>query len=123
ETVNGELRQRSEESKQANVFLESILGSIRRGVVVVDAALVVHAWNATAEDLWGLRADEVRGKNLLSLDIGLPVEALRGAIRACAAGESGYQEVAVEATNRRGKPIVCRVTCTPMHDGDRLGGA
>ena len=35
----------------------------------------------------GPAADEVRGRNLLNLDIGLPVERLQPAIRACVSGE------------------------------------
>jgi two-component system CheB/CheR fusion protein len=122
ETVNEELRQRSEELKRVNTFLESILGSLRGGVVVIDRDFLVLVWNHKVEDLWGLRADEVRGKNLMNLDIGLPVDRLKPALRACLAGETTYQETALEATNRRGKTILCRVTCTPMTDGDAIGG-
>ncbi|HEX2277375.1 MAG TPA: chemotaxis protein CheR, partial [Candidatus Tectomicrobia bacterium] len=47
-------------------------------------------------------------------DIGLPLEPLRGPIRACLAGEMNHQEAVLDATNRRGKAIQCRVTCTPL---------
>jgi two-component system CheB/CheR fusion protein len=114
ETVNDELRERSEEFKLVNAFLESILGSLRGGVAVVDGEFLVQTWNAKAEDLWGLRGDEVRGKNLLNLDIGLPVDQLKPLIRACLSGEVRFQKVEFDATNRRGKPIRCQVTCTPM---------
>ena len=36
--------------------------------------------------------------------------------------EPAYQEITVSAINRRGKPITCRVTCTPMADGDQPDG-
>ena len=104
ETVNEELRERSDELNQVNTFLESILGSLRGGVVVVDRDLLVQVWNHKAEDLWGLRADEVRGKNLLNLDIGLPVERLKPAIRACLSGEVARPgDRRSTPTNRRGK--------------------
>ena len=93
ETVNEELRRRSEELKRLNAFLESILASLRGGVVVVDPDFLILSWNRQAEDLWGLRSDEVRGRNLLNLDIGLPVERLKPALRACLAGEASYQEI------------------------------
>ena len=48
------------------------------------------------------------------LDIGLPVQSLTKAIRACLAGESEMEHVVLDAINRRGKPVVCEVTCTPM---------
>lgn len=116
ETINEELRQRSEALNRANAFLESILGSLRDGVIVTDPNLAILAWNERSEDLWGLRAEEVLGKHLLNLDMGLPVDQLRQPIRACLSGH-GAQALSVEATNRRGKPIACRLSFTPMHDG------
>jgi two-component system CheB/CheR fusion protein len=123
ETVNEELRQRSDELKQVNTFLEAILGSLRGGVAVIDSDSLVQVWNEKATDLWGLRADEVRGKNLLNLDIGLPVEHLKPLVRACLEGRADHQEVTLTATNRRGRTIRCRVTCTPMNGLDEVDGA
>jgi two-component system CheB/CheR fusion protein len=92
-------------------------------VVVIDGDFLVHVWNEKAVDLWGLRSEEVRGKNLLNLDIGLPVERLKPLLRACLAGEAAYQEATLGATNRRGRAIQCRVTCTPMDGREGVGGA
>jgi two-component system CheB/CheR fusion protein len=114
QTMNEELRQRGEELNEVNAFLESILGSLRGGVVVIDQEMQIQIWNHRSEDLWGLRADEVQGKHLLNLDIGLPVDELRQPIRACLSGEAEYQEVTLDALNRRGRSIRCRVTCTPL---------
>jgi two-component system CheB/CheR fusion protein len=69
-----------------NGFLESILTSMRGAVVVVDPDLKVLVWNQGAEGLWGVREDEARGKLLLGLDIGLPVDQLIAPMRACLAG-------------------------------------
>jgi two-component system CheB/CheR fusion protein len=114
QTINEELRQRSDELNQVNGFLESILTSMRGAVVVVDGDLHIHVWNHRAEDLWGLRAEEVQGKHFLNLDIGLPVGQLRQPIRASLSGETEFMEVVLSAMNRRGKTIQCRVTCTPL---------
>ena len=118
ETVNEELRLRGEERDRVNGFLQSILGSLKSGVIVVDRDLLVQAWNARSEDFWGLRPDEVHGKNLLSLDIGLPLEELKPALRACLAGGSTPEGFSLDATTRRGKAIRCQVTCTPMANGE-----
>jgi two-component system CheB/CheR fusion protein len=64
--------------------------------------------------MWGLRADEVRNKNVFGLDIGLPVEQFRRELRACLSGEREVANLTVQATNRRGKPAECIVTCTPL---------
>jgi two-component system CheB/CheR fusion protein len=114
ETVNDEVRLRSDELTQTNRFLQSILTSLQRGVAVVDRELKVLAWSRHAEELWGLRAPEVTGQHLLNLDIGLPVQRLRPALKACLSGESQMEQVELEAVNRRGKKIQCQVTCTPL---------
>jgi two-component system CheB/CheR fusion protein len=113
-TINEELRQRTEELNTTNAFLQSILGILHGGVAVLDVKQNIISWSRRAEDLWGLRADEVQGQAFVSLDIGLPIEKIKTAIRACLTAESEYEEVTVEAVNRKGKTIKCRVACTPI---------
>jgi two-component system CheB/CheR fusion protein len=114
QTVNDELRERTDELNRAKAFLESILAGLRAAAVVVDANFHILMWNEEARALWGLRDEEVQGQSLMGLDIGLPVEQLRSPIRAVLSGKSRFQEVVLEATNRRGKAIRCRVTCAPL---------
>ena len=52
QTANVELRHRTDDLNRANSFLDSILTSLRIGVVVVDRNLSVQIWNRRAEDLW-----------------------------------------------------------------------
>ncbi|HMF11265.1 MAG TPA: PAS domain-containing protein, partial [Gemmataceae bacterium] len=120
ETINGELRQRTAELDSSNTFLQSILSSLLSGVVVVDRKLAVVIWNYRSEDLWGLRTDEVQGKQFLDLDIGLPVRRLEEPIRDVLNGTK-IREVILEARNRRGKDIQCHVACTPLHDSNMQG--
>jgi two-component system CheB/CheR fusion protein len=119
QAINEELRKRSEDLNGANGFLESVLTGVRSGVAVLDRELHVIAWNHRAEDLWGVRVDEVRNQNFLNLDIGLPADQLRPGIRACLNGDSDYSETVLAATNRRGKTISCRVTGTPLLGSNR----
>jgi two-component system CheB/CheR fusion protein len=114
QTINDEIRRRTDELNEVNSFLESILTSLRVGVVVVDRDLLVRVWNHKAEDLWGLREDEVQGQHFLNLDIGLPVQQIRQPMRACLAGEADYRDIVLPATNRRGRTIECKVGCTPL---------
>jgi two-component system, chemotaxis family, CheB/CheR fusion protein len=114
QTINDELRERTDELNQSKAFLESILASLHVAAVVVDPNFHTLMWNVEANELWGLREDEVQGKSLVSLDIGLPVEQLRNPVRAVLTGRATFQEAVLEATNRRGKAIQCRVTCTPL---------
>jgi len=105
-----------------NHFLESVMRGMRGAVIVVNPELHVIAWNHRSEDLWGLRAEEVRNKNVFGLDIGLPIEQLRRPIRACLTGESDLTDVMVTATNRRGKALQCKVTCTPLMGRTQVQG-
>jgi two-component system CheB/CheR fusion protein len=113
-TMNEELRQRTSELDRVNAFLESIFLSLDVAVAVLDRDQRIQVWNARAEDLWGLRSDEVAGQHLLSLDIGLPVEKLRQPLCDALAGKSEGNELVLDATSRRGRAIRCNVTCLPL---------
>jgi two-component system CheB/CheR fusion protein len=119
ETTNEELRVRTGQVDQSNSFLHSILASLRAGVVVLDRKMNVLIWNTMAQQLWGLRDDEVQGQSFFSLDIGLPADQIRTAIRGCLSGERDHEDAVIQATNRRGKQIQCRVAIAPLLDGDK----
>jgi len=109
-TLNDELRLRTDEVNQINSFLASILESFQTGVIIIDREFNIIRWNQESEQLWGVRSDEVKDKSLLSLDIGLPADQLREPIRNCFQGEENHQTITVDAINRRGQSIQCRVT-------------
>jgi two-component system CheB/CheR fusion protein len=114
QTINDELSQRTTDLNQVNAFLESIWASLGGAVTVLDEELRVLVWNQRAEDLWGVRPEEVQGQHFLNLDIGLPISELAPALRSVLAGDEAQQAVTVEAVNRRGKRIRCRVTSSPL---------
>jgi two-component system CheB/CheR fusion protein len=112
--TNDEVRKRSEQLNEANGFLESILTSLRAAVVVVDADLKVLVWNERAEDMWGLREEEARGKHILGLDVGLPIERLKQPMRSALSDANGQASLKLEAINRRGRPIEVHITASPL---------
>ena len=117
DAANTELRQRRADADRMNAFLESVMAGMRDGVVVLDNNLMVRAWNQQAEELWGLRADEVRGQHFLGLDIGLPVDQVRPIIRASLAGEPrSTHALELMATNRRGRSMQVRVAANRLVD-------
>ncbi len=122
QTINHELSERTTELNRTNVFLSSILRSMQTGVVVIDNSFNILIWNYMLEDMWGLRSDEVLGKSLFNLDIGLPVEQLRMIISDSISGRRQFQEIIIEAMNRRGRQIKCYVACTPLF-GVHMEGA
>jgi two-component system CheB/CheR fusion protein len=114
-SINEELRDRTQELREASDYMEAILASLRSAVIVVDREFAVRTWNSRAEDLWGLRAHEVLGTHLLSLDSGLPVEALKPMIRRLLLDEPGG-ELRLETLNRRGRTVEIRVVGSPLRD-------
>ena len=109
-----------------NRYISAVLSSMNSGVVVVDEELRVLTWNARAEDLWGVRADEAEGRHLFNLDIGLPMEALRPLLKLQLDEDHvGPHEVArIDAVNRRGRAIDVRVTVTRLsQDGEQPNAA
>jgi two-component system, chemotaxis family, CheB/CheR fusion protein len=121
-TMNDQLHQRSEDVNRANRLLEVILGTLAVGVAVLDHDLAVEVWSRRAEDLWGLRQEEVLGKPFLKLDIGIPLAQLRQPIRDCRSGAADGHRLHIDGVNRRGKPIQCQVTCSLIDDGEPGSG-
>lgn len=117
--MNEELRHRTLELDDMNAFLDTILSTVGLAVAVVDRDQHVQIWNGHARELWGLAAEEVEDQHLLSLDIGLPLERIKTELRATLEGRAQQEQLVLGATNRRGKPIQCRVTLLPLtSDGD-----
>ncbi len=123
QTINEQLRGRTEELRQTNLLLEGIVGGLGSAAVVVDRGMRVLVWNQKAADLWGLRFDEVRGRPLMELDIGLPVSELLDPLRACLAGAPGPIAVTLDAMERRGRKIRCRVVLTRLAGQEETPGA
>ena len=107
---NSALRERQDEVDRLNTFMTSVLGSMKAGLVVVDSGLRILAWNAKSEDLWAIRADEAHGQHLFGLDIGLPLDGVRGALRRVLGGTDERVDVELEALNRRGRSMMVKVT-------------
>ncbi len=122
ETINNALREQTTEVEELNHFQDAVLSGLRSAVVVLGTDMDVRAWNRQAQDLWGLRSDEVIGQHFLNLDIGLPVDQLRGMIRDVTAGRVDSGKAEVEAVNRRGRRVTCAVYAAPLTTGERADG-
>jgi two-component system CheB/CheR fusion protein len=114
ETMNEEMRVRTAELDEARTFLEGVLSSVAAGVVVLDSDLRVRSWNKGAEELWGLRAEEVNNQVFFHLDFGLPTGEVRGIVNECLTSSRRTGPLQVTAINRIGRTIMCSVTCSPL---------
>ena len=121
ETMNDELRVRTDEGNDANAYLTSIVNGLSVGVVVVDDRQIVRTWNIVAEEMWGLRASEVIGRLFFDLDIGLPVDGFRHQLAVSMEHDGELDDIVVDAVNRRGRALRCRVRFTALASSDRPG--
>lgn len=121
-TMNEQLQLRSEELDQLNGYFDAVLASLRSALMVLDQSMHVKIWSQKAEDLWGVRESEARGKSFLDLDIGLPVRELQPALQGCLDGASTDTEVVLDGINRRGRPIRCQVRCSPLFGSSGIEG-
>jgi two-component system CheB/CheR fusion protein len=129
---------RTNQAKDTNRVLDTVLDSVGIGVIGVDRNLTVTLWSHTSEELWGVRPEEAIGRPLGSIDMGLDpgrlvdrvralmtlpgtqdgagnaarVEAGAATKAATGGGSDNGQVVAewVEAVNRRGRPLTVRLT-------------
>jgi two-component system CheB/CheR fusion protein len=85
-------------------------------VVVLDSDMRVRSWNRGAEDLWGLRTEEVYRQAFFSLDFGLPIGQLHETLKKCADTGRKSEPVVLSAVNRIGRTIGCSVTCSPLDE-------
>jgi two-component system CheB/CheR fusion protein len=69
-TLNTELERRTGELNQLDRYHKNILDTLEAAVVVLDAALVVTAWNQGATEMWGMKSSDTIGRPFLTLPIG-----------------------------------------------------
>ncbi len=117
QTLNDELRDRTLEVDRVNGFLQSILAGLDIAVVVVDTDSRVQLWNGGAEQLTGLRAFEAEGRSLLELDVELPTQQLRAALRSVVVAGEVPGPVDLELVDRFGRRQRRRLTATPLLRG------
>jgi PAS domain S-box-containing protein len=124
EALGAELARRGEELARSRALLSAILNSLPSGVAVVDCDMRVQIWNDRAARMWALENENVLGRSILDLEIGLPTAGLEPALRACIEGGEGEHRVLVDAEDARGRKFRCQVTGTALrHDKPELYGA
>jgi len=71
---------RTGELDEARPFLEGHMFSVAAAVVVLDKDLKVRTWNSGAENMWGLRPGERRGRTIRCALSCSPLQAARNGI-------------------------------------------
>jgi two-component system, chemotaxis family, CheB/CheR fusion protein len=111
-TMNAELQHQTLELDRSSGLLDSVLASLASVVIAVDQAGHVELWNDAAKAMFGLDPSEVVGQVFADIDSGFPVADLADAVAESIGGTR--QDLTVDAHDRRGHPIRCRVQITPL---------
>jgi diguanylate cyclase (GGDEF)-like protein/PAS domain S-box-containing protein len=115
-------RRRAEETlKETSQQLRALVHAAPLAVISLDANGRVRSWNATAERIFGWRADEVLGKPdpLLSQSYR---EELNDLFERVLHGEA-FTEVASQVTKKDGTPVDVAVSIAPIYDsGGTISG-
>ena len=99
-----------------------LLTSVASAVIVLDARLRVSGWNRGAQEIWGLRTDEVDGESFFDLQFGLPTRPLYApAVRCLQTGIRSDESLEIDAVNRLGAGIRCTIRFSPLN-GNRDEG-
>jgi two-component system CheB/CheR fusion protein len=114
QAVTDELGARNRELGHLNATLNAILHAVGLAVATVDSELRVELWNERARDLWGVSVDDVRGRHLLKLDIGLPVAQLLPTLTQSMEGSDYEAATTLIARDRRGREFECTVRCVAL---------
>jgi two-component system, chemotaxis family, CheB/CheR fusion protein len=67
--LNAELEERGGELAHLDGYHRGILNSLEQSVIVIDRMGVVRTWNHAAERMWGLRTEQVVGRELFALPL------------------------------------------------------
>jgi PAS domain S-box-containing protein len=109
------------ERKRAEARIEyqaHLLANVQDAIIATDEQLVVTAWNRAAEEMYGWKAEEVLGRNVLAFLGSESTEAQRAAAIQTLA-ETGRNRVEEVVHHRRdGEPIHMEVTVTALGGAD-----
>ena len=116
EDTNEELRRQTDEAVGYRSQMEAVFSSIDAGVVVLDRDLTVRGWNRWAsQNIWGLRAEEGAWPQPAGPGLRIAGAAPARARSASCSRQPGSEcELALDAIDRRGRAIACRVHLSPL---------
>ena len=116
-TLNAQLEARSSELKRLDAYHLGLLNSMEQSVFVTDRALVVTSWNQAAERMWGLRAGEATGRDVMALPLGDATRILRTPLETVSKRGVPVEVRDVPYTLPGGEVRTAVVKLAPLHEG------
>jgi two-component system CheB/CheR fusion protein len=121
-TLNAELEGRTAELNRLDTHHRSLLDSLNLGVVVMNRDGAVTTWSQTAEQLWGLRAEQAVGRRIFALPIGEVAQRIGTTFDRVLRGETAeLSDVAYVTADRGSRRGSLRMVPLRSSTGDVLG--
>ncbi|HJU62565.1 MAG TPA: ATP-binding protein [Candidatus Binatia bacterium] len=115
-----DLKQINLELEQRKRFVETLLANITAGVIAVDPAGTLTTWNKAAEEMLGVRAASVLGKNQEELFRGGQLQELRDILENVKGRESVERQIKIPLPDQLLTVVVTAATLRD-DDGKTLG--
>jgi two-component system CheB/CheR fusion protein len=115
--LNSELEDRGAELARLDGFHRGVVNAMDDGLLVIDRHGVIRTWNHTAERMWGLRSEQVVGRELFTLPLGELVQRARPAFERLLATGQPQQVDPVPYTVPGGVERHAVMRWAPVRDG------
>jgi two-component system nitrogen regulation sensor histidine kinase NtrY len=115
-----DLKQINLELERRKRFVETLLANITAGVIAVDPAGTITTWNKAAEEMLGVRAASVLGKNQEELSRGGQLQELRDILQNVKGRESVERQIKIPLPDQLLTVVVTAATLRD-DDGKTLG--
>ncbi len=124
ERERGQVAALTVEARRRERFIRSVVDSLREGVVVLDPAARIVAWNPALEERYGVSAAEVLGRGLIECFPNLRMEALAEPLERLLRGEiEEFALGAMEHESLRKGHVILNVRASLLRQGGRPAGA
>src|SRR5262245_7002536 len=121
-SLNSELEGRTGELNRLDTHHRSLLDSLDQGVVVMNRDGAITTWNQTAEQMWGLRAEQAVGRQIFALPIGEVAQRIGSAFDRALRGEpTALSDVAYVTADRGARRGIFRIVPLRNPTGDVIG--
>jgi two-component system CheB/CheR fusion protein len=118
--LNAQIEARSADLNCLDTYHRGLLNSLEQSIFVTDRSLVVTSWNQASERLWGLRAEQVMGRDFMALPLGDALRMLRSALETALKDETTAEVHDVPYTLPGGDVRKATVRVTLLRDA--VGG-
>ena len=105
-----DLKQINLELEQRKRFVETLLANITAGVIAVDPAGKITTWNKAAEEMLGVQAADVLGKNQQEIFLGGQLQVMRDILESVKDRESVERQIKIHSADQLLTVVVTAAT-------------